>query len=139
MRRNACSGTTRITKGSLIATMGYPGYVQSPPGIPTPSEQKKKIILAVLADNEGNFNRASAILGISSTSLQRWVREWSAAKTNPNPQSATNPTRNFYEKITNKWSITAFDPSSREVCIEIETPSSTTRLSYTIPNRKTPD
>jgi transposase-like protein len=119
--------------------MGYPGYVQSPPGIPTLSEQKKKRILAVLADNEGNFNRASAILGISSPSLQKWVREWSAAKTNPNSQSATNPTRNFYEKITNKWSITAFDPSSREVCIEIKTPSSTNHLSYIIPSQRIVD
>jgi hypothetical protein len=102
-------------------------------------DQKKKTTLAVLAENGGDFNRASAVLGTNPLSLQRRIREWSVPETDLNPQSATNPTRGFYEKITNKWSITAFDPSSREVCIEIKTPSSTNHLSYTIPSQRIAD
>jgi hypothetical protein len=139
VKKNACSGKGRITKGALLQMMGDKAsnatflYGQSL------AEEKKDKILKVIEENGGKLNRAAVILGIRASSLQRWVKQW-ASETPKIPQdSPTTSTRSFYEGIRNPWSITSFDTATRDVCIEIKTPSSTNLLSFTIPNMKPAD
>jgi transposase-like protein len=139
MNSNACSGTARITKGSLLSTMGYKAFEQPSVYSKTLSEEKRDRVLKVVADSGGNLNRAAVILGIKASSLKRWIKEWASPGTPSADGASSSPTRNFYERIASPWSITAFDPSTREVCIEIKTPSATNRLQYTIPNQRASD
>lgn len=138
VKNSACSGTGRITKGSLLSMMGYGPYTQPSLYNQTLSEQKRDRILAVIDACGGNLNRAAAILGIKASSLRRMTKEWESAKT-PTTTETTNPTRRFYERINNPWRVSSFDPDTRQVCIEIDTPSSKSLLNYTIPEQKPAD
>lgn len=137
MSRNACSGTTRLSKGALLSMMGDAPFRPAPMTEVTLAEDRKEIILSVIDANGGNLNRASIVLGIAVSSLRRRVAAWSEPKNNPEEQS-TSPTRRFFEGTKSPWIVRAFDPRSREVCIEIGNPSTTTNFGYTVPDYRIP-
>lgn len=128
-----------MSKGALLAYMGEKATPAAFLYGQTPAEEKKEKILGVVASNGGNLNRAAVILGIRASSLRRWVKQWSAEETPIRKEFPTTRTRSFYEGIKTPWSVTSFDPATRDVCIEIRTPSSTNTLSFTIPAQKPAD
>jgi hypothetical protein len=119
--------------------VGDAPFSPSSAAVPAISEVKKQRVLEVIADNGGKIGRAAVVLGVSASSLKRWVTAWNEPNTVSSRQSSTNPTRRFYESIRNPWSIISFDPKKREVCLEIRTPACTTNLSHTIPSWKFAD
>ena len=137
MGKYACSGEGRITKAALLAMMGYKKFSQQPLQELTLSEEKKERVMRVLEDNGGNYNKASVVLGVSISSLKRWTKSWGDPIASNNEETSPNPTRGFYEKIERPWRIRSFNPSNREVCIDIQTYSGVNHLSYTVPTQKT--
>ena len=136
MKTTACSGTSRLSKKSLLASMGYGAFSPPPMTDPPLSLQKKEKILEVVEDNGGDLRRASIILGISVSSLRRRIAMWNAPSVPQTAPQSPSSTRRFYESIKNPWSVTSFDPSKREACVEIRTPSATTHLSFDMPSLK---
>lgn len=139
VKNQACSGTGRLSKGSLLSMMGYRPFTPSPLNEPSISEEKKERILAVIEENGGNINRASVVLGISASSLRRRVAQWAAQESPNTTPESVSPTRRFYEKIANPWRVKSFDPEKREACVEITTRSSVNNLSFTVPTSRFPD
>lgn len=133
MDSNRCSGKGRISKESLLSTMGYKAAELPSLYSQTLSQEKRRRVLQVIEQSEGDFNRAAVLLGIKASSLKRWVKEWAKDSATTTDDRLTNPTRRFYEKIPSPWSVRAFDPATGEVCVEIRTPSTTNTLHYTIP------
>lgn len=138
MSRNACSGTTRLSKGALLSMMGDAPFRPSPMTEAPMAEEKKERILSVIDSNGGNLNRASIVLGIAASSLRRRLAAWSEPKTTREEQS-TSPTRRFFERTKSPWSIRSFDPRSREVCIEVRNPVATTNFGFRVPYLRIPD
>lgn len=138
MSRNACAGTTRLSKGALLSMMGDGPFRPAPMTEVTLADDRKERILSVIDTNGGNLNRASVVLGISVSSLKRRVAAWSEPKTTRNEES-TSPTRRFFERTKSPWSVRSFDPRSREVCIEIRNPYTTTKFGYKVPSYRIPD
>jgi transposase-like protein len=118
--------------------MGYGTFAPSPPTETPLAEEKKQKILDVIAENGGNVNRASVVLGISAASLRRRLAQWASPNAGATP-SRPRTTREFYESIRSPWSVLSFDVEKREVCVEIRTPSSTNLLSFTVPSWKIPE
>ena len=139
MKKDACSGTSRMTKSALLAMMGYSKFTQSAFNDPTQTDKKMDAITRVLSENGGDYNKTAVVLGIKASSLKRWVKSWDQTSPSNNESESPSPTRRFYEKIQNPWSIKSFDPIKREVCIDIKARSGTNHLSYTIPEQKTAD
>lgn len=137
MKNDACSGTGRLSKGALLSMMGGGAFVPPPLTEPPLAEEKKQRILDVIEENGGNVNRASVVLGISASSLRRRLLQWSQRP--PTPTASPRTTRGFYEGVRAPWGVRSFDPSKREVCIEIRTPSSTNTLAFTVPSYRFPD
>lgn len=137
MLRNACSGTTRLSKGALLSMMGEGPFRPAPMTEPSLSDEKKERILSVLNANAGDFNRASVVLGISVPSLKRRIALWTESP-QEQEQESPSPTRRFFEGTKSPWSVRSFDPRSREVCIEIRNPSTTTNFGYTVPDYRIP-
>lgn len=137
MNKNACGGSARLNKSTLLGVMGYPRFSQKPFVEPTLSDEKMDFVMKVLSDNGGDYGKASIILGTPASRLKRWVKAWNQPSPNNSESGSPNLTRGFYEKIQNPWSIRSFDPVKREVCIDIETNVGTNHLSYTIANQKT--
>lgn len=136
MNTSRCSGTGRISKGSLLSTMGFKASEQPSLYFKTLAQEKRDRILKVLEDASGNLNRAAVILGIKSSTLKNWIKEWAKEVATVQDDKSMNPTRRFYEKIEAPWRVKAFDPLTREVCVEVNTPSTTNTLNYTIPNQR---
>jgi hypothetical protein len=139
MRKDACSGTSRMTKPALLAMMGYSKFVQATFSDPTLTDQKMDAVMKALSQNGGDYNKTSVVLGVKASSLKRWVQSWSQTSTPNSESTSPNRTRGFYEKIKNPWSITSFDPTKREVCIDIDARVGTNHLSYTIPEQRPAD
>lgn len=139
VKNKACSGTGRLSKAALLSMMGEGTFVP-PPLTETPlAEDRKQKILDVLGENGGNVNRASVVLGISASSLRRRLAQWSNAEGQTTPTARPKTTRGFYESIRNPWGVKSFDFEKREACVEIETPSSVSHLSFTVPSWKFPE
>jgi hypothetical protein len=139
MIKRACSGTSRLSKGALLSMMGDAPFRPAPMTEPSLSEREKDRILSVVEENGGNLNRASVVLGISASSLRRRIEAWGSSPAPARDQESTSPTRRFFERTRSPWSGRSFDPSSREVCIEIRNPHVTTNFVYTVPSYKIPD
>ena len=139
MSKSACSGTSRLSKGALLSMMGDAPFKKPPMNDPPLSEQEKARIMAVVEDNGGNINRASVVLGITASSIRRRIESWNAPQNAPQREESTSPTRRFFERAKSPWSISSFDHRSREVCIEIRNPSTTTKFSYFAPHQRFPD
>ena len=139
MTKRACSGTSRLSKGALLSMMGDAPFRPAPMTDPPKSEEEKERILSVVEENGGNINRASVVLGISAASLRRRIEAWGSSPAPARAQESTSPTRRFFEGTRNPWSVRSFDPSSREVCIEIRNPYATTNFAYTVPSYKISD
>jgi transposase-like protein len=139
MIKRACSGTSRLSKGSLLSIMGDAPFRPAPMTEPSLSEREKDRILSVVEENGGDLNRVSVILGISASSLKRRIEAWESSPAPSRDQESTSPTRRFFERTKSPWSVRSFDPSSREVCVEIKNPYATTNFSYTIPSYKISD
>ena len=133
MSKNACSGTARLSKGALLSMMGDGPFRPPPMNEPPLSEQQRDRILSAIHDNRGNLNRASVVLGIAASSLRRRIALWEAPNA-PREEESSNPTRRFFERIKSPWSVRSFDPRSREVCIEIKNPTTTTNFGYKAPS-----
>lgn len=112
-------------------------FTPTPLTEPTISDLKKERIMSVVDANGGDLNRASVVLGISASSLRRRIEGWKAQNATQDTTTGQNPTRKFYDKIKNPWSVRSFDTDSKEVCIEIRNPSATVLLAYTAPSYKT--
>jgi transposase-like protein len=137
MIKRACSGTSRLSKNALLSIVGDAPFSPAPMTEPYFSEREKDRIMSVVEENGGNINKASVILGISATSLKRRMDAWGSNAPPAQAEESTNPTRRFFERSKNAWSVRSFDSSSREVCIELKNPYMTTNFGYTIPSQKT--
>lgn len=136
MLNRACSGKGHLSRGSFLAIAGDADLPPKVSAMPTMSEEKKQKVLEVLANNGGKVGRASVVLGVSVSSIKRWVAAWVEEQRPVIRPPYTSPTRRFYESVRNPWSVTSFDPEKREVCLEIKNPSCTVNLGYTIPSWK---
>lgn len=139
VKNQACSGSARLSRGSLLSMMGYGPFTPAPLNEPPISEEKKERILAVIEENGGSINRAAVVLGISASSIRRRIAQWSTQETSAQTVGSVSPTRRFYEKISHPWGVKSFDPEKREACVEIRTPSSVNHLSFTVPSWKFPE
>jgi len=136
MDKNACKGSSRLTKSTLLGTMGYSKFSQKAYLEPTFSDEKMDFVMKALAENGGNYSRTSVVLGVPASRIKRWIKSWSLPSPNNSESESPNATRRFYEKTQDSWSIKSFDASRREVCIDLETRAGINHLSYTIPSQK---
>lgn len=138
MQRNACSGTTRLSKGSLLSMMGDGPFRPAPMTDPPLADERRDKILSVIDSNGGDLNRSSVVLGIAASSLRRRMVLWGLSRPAVREES-TNPTRRFFERTKSPWGVRSFDPRTGQVCIEIRNPSTTTNFAYKAPSFRIPD
>jgi hypothetical protein len=161
--RGACKGTDRLNKKALLSFLGPERYVASASFVPLSNiqyETKVKSARALANFNgrqqwpsvgvqyqtrvdaqntldqfDGNHKAAAASLGLSVASFMRRLSGYPGPVSNDEARSS-GTTRRFLEGLVVPWSITSFDISKREVCLDVISGSGTAHLAVTIPGQK---
>jgi len=111
MKKNQCSTYERLSKSTFLAMLGPIPYKKDKFydefGVPTTGQKLYNKFL----NNEYPFNP------------YRDDEVYSNVKT-----------RKFFEKIPHPWQIVSFDPSTRQVCVQINDPKGIKNISVTLPN-----
>lgn len=132
----SCNGTMRLNKSSFLSSIGAKIYSGANFKVVSIAEQKLNELLTVLEENEMDWGRAAASLGISPSVLRKRYNSVlsvvESATINDEPASPT-PERRYFENLSRPWVITSFDPDSREVCIEVEGDSIVAHISSILP------
>lgn len=139
MNKNACNGTLRLSKSAFLSFLGSKKYTRTP-GNPADSldEMEKIKIQDELALNNGNLKLTAAKLRMSLSTLRRKLERW-ANQVNTaasDELQSPSPSRRYFENLKSPWEIVSFNPSTREVCINIRSRSGDRTLSVIIPNYK---
>jgi hypothetical protein len=103
MKNQACSVYERLSKNTFLSILGYSPYKR-------PSSY---------TENSFYFYKGKKITSVISSETY-----------------SPNITRSYFEKLNEKqipWSITSFNPKTREVCIEIKAQSGLRELSVILP------
>jgi hypothetical protein len=161
--RGACKGTDRLNKKALLSFLGPDKYVAPASFVPFSNiEYETKVKSAKALENfngrqpwpsvgiqyktkvdarntlnafNGNHKAAASSLGLSVASFMRRLEGDPGPTSNDEARSIGN-TRRYLEGLVVPWSITSFDISKREVCLDIRSDSGTTHLAVTVPSQK---
>lgn len=136
-KSQACEGLERLNKISFLASIGSKRYIGPDFKVVSLAEQKLNELIEILEENGMDWNKSAASLGISPSVLRKRYNSLLSvveSSTISNEERASpTPERRYFEKLSTPWSITSFDPASREVCIEIEGDSIIAHISSRLP------
>jgi hypothetical protein len=135
-RKGACIGTDKLNKKTFLSMIGAKKY--TPPGttISFLDAQRLATMQDALDENDSNIMLAAASLGISPSVFRKRYNALSSVVNSTTIQEPASPTpeRRFFENVTNPWSITSFNPKTKEVCIDVQSSSVTTHFSSKVPD-----
>ena len=108
--RNACQGTQRLNKNAFLSMIGSKKTTR--PSVPiTLKEEEVTKIKSVLNANNGNIQRAAALLGISPSTLKMKMGDVAPARLTDDELNSPDLSRKFFENLdASSWSIKAFNP-----------------------------
>lgn len=139
MNKNACDGTSRLSKSAFLSFLGSNKYKRTL-GNPVDSldEIEKINIKDELNSNNGNLKITAAKLGMSISTLKRKLNKWeNQINTAASDElQSPSPSRRYFENLKSPWQIVSFNLNTREVCVEIQSPSGIVNVSVFIPNYK---
>ena len=135
-RKGACTGTSRLNKRAFLSMIGAKKYESPEVMVNFLDVQRLENLQRALDENDSNIMLAAASLGISPSVFRKRYNALSAVVNSATIKEPASPTpeRRFFENITNPWSITSFDTKTREVCVDIESKSTTTHFSSKVPD-----
>jgi len=131
--RNACQGTQKLNKNAFLSMIGSKKTTRIT--VPTTlKEEEVAKIQSILNANNGNIQRAAALLGISPSTLKMKIGDVSQEQTRRSDDelNSPNPSRKFFENLDASWSIKAFDPRKGEICVDVSSPSTTIHIASTV-------
>lgn len=136
IRRGACTGAGRLNKKAFLSMIGAKKYQSPEVMVNFLDAQRLEGLQKALDDNDSNIMLAAASLGISPSVFRKRYNALSAVVNSATIKEPASPTpeRRFFENITNPWSITSFDTKTREVCVDIDSKSTTTHFSSKVPD-----
>lgn len=136
MRKGACAGVGELNKRAFLSMIGTKKYESPEVMVNFLDAQRLETLQNALDENDSNIMLAAASLGISPSVFRKRYNSLSAVVNSATIKEPASPTpeRRFFENVTNPWSITSFDPKTREVCVDIESKSTTTHFSSKIPD-----
>lgn len=136
LEKNACSGVEKLNKKAFLSMLGSKKFEKTNFMVSFDEIQQQEVNNA-LALFEGNKKKAAAYLQISKSSLDNKLKKYDMqSDLVPNSDETTSPnqSRKFFENIENPWKINSFSSRTKQVCVEINNPSTITLISQIIPS-----
>lgn len=132
--RGACLGSEKINKKAFVSMLGSAAF--SSPPVTANSEVQADLLRTKIAENGGDLRKTANKLGMTIQTLLRKINPKDDSPKNYDETGSASPKRRYFERIES-WKITSFSSFNGEVCVDVNSNSTTTHLSATVPVLRT--
>jgi hypothetical protein len=135
LRRDACSGTERLSKKALLSMLGEKKQPKQP--VVSVADQEYASTADLFEKNNKDLDATASMLGLKKSSLKRKLANTTSAYSAYNETSPDSISRKYLENNFASWTVSSFDAKTMEACLDMTNGSGTIRLSVAVPKQFT--